>query len=95
MCYMKVLFWWLVWKYIYWGTINYPNLSRAFRQLGEHPELKDRVSDSSDPLTMAYELTPWLPLANAFKVDLLAEDDGEAIVDKLEQYLLNMSRQTD
>ena len=77
------------------AAINYPNLSRAFRQLGEHPELKDRVCDSSDPLTMAYELIPWLPLANAFKVDLLAEDEGEAVVDKLEQYLLNMGRQTD
>lgn len=77
------------------AAINYPNLTRAFRQLGEHPELKDRVSDSSNPITMAYELIPWLPLSNTFKVDLLGEDDGSALLDRLEQYLVKMSRQTE
>ncbi|MGR8948097.1 MAG: LON peptidase substrate-binding domain-containing protein [Gammaproteobacteria bacterium] len=76
-------------------AINYPNLAEAFRQLEDHPELKDRISSTSEPITMAYELLPWLPLANAFKVELLGEDDGTTVLAKLEDYLTKMSHGTD
>ena len=74
------------------GT-SWPHLDAVFAQLSQHPELADKVSAAETALDKAYQLLPWLPLANADKVALLSADDAVSMLSKLDKYLDEMRHQ--
>ncbi|MEM7469254.1 MAG: LON peptidase substrate-binding domain-containing protein [Pseudomonadota bacterium] len=64
-----------------------PRLEAAFAELARHPELMARIEPTENPIEMAYQLLPWLPISNSVKVAYLEETSAIGLISRLEDYL--------
>jgi Lon protease-like protein len=72
--------------------VNCQQLEAIFAQLSMHPGLADRITQTSGQLEMAFQVIPWLPIAQATKVELLAAETGVELLLSLETHLEKISK---
>lgn len=68
-----------------------PHLEATFQELSQHPELKERINETSDQLEMAFQVIPWLPIPSATKVKLLQAQTAIEVLSSVESYLEQIS----